>query len=1655
MDGAEVIMKKMDGAPISAGKVYNGDGALVTLGYFDQGSTANPFAGNWIPLTSGTKFGDSSTGYGYPDGHFFATSIFSKNSDVVEIFPSEPAYYETFAPHPITGSLPAAGTPICIRFYDSHELTVDTKYNTVTGPDWTWPAFSSGIPENLYLKVSNNPKPFNSRWQYGYTFQFPSTPAIASEPVNQELPLFDLNVNIVGNGNVSDHNASYKVGSLVELVATPNDVFTEFARWEGSGLLEYNLPTTFASITEDLNVTAYFQPKNFSISIEIEGTGDVTISGQEDGYNHFGDVIDLNASAPLGFVFSHWLGVGPDDNNSLTTLTVSQHHNLTAVFVTETYDLNVSVSSPSHGTAGLMEEGPYKYAHRYSLLALPNHGYTFSHWSSSTNSEFMLDDVNLSSTGVTAYEDSSFIANFDEIFNELQVIMSIGGASVSPASGTYSAASLIPVQASPLTGYEFFKWNDPAGVLLNPYEAQTDANLSMASGFVMIEALFKKKTYQVELTEGIGGNIVFDTPNGPWEYLSNYKLSAIAQPGYLFSTWSGNDFSKNSLVNGASDSNNSLIVTGDVNLTATFVEKIYQVMVNTTTGGEVSGSGTYSISNPPSIEAQPSTGWEFSHWEGNETYLTQLASDTSPVNPVNLIGAPESMTFYAKFRKITRLVDIVAIGGGTINGQQNLNMEFPSGTEISLIATPADGWRFDRWYDLDTDTPHSPTLSISPDQDLSFSALFLPNSYNLSLVTTSNGSASGGGTFEYGSAINISATPNTGFEFAGWEGGDEFINNSNNQDAVVTIPDQNLTLTANFVASQLNVNVVTDGSGQITGEGTYNYGETISLEATPASGNIFEKWEWSDQDGNQIRSSENPLSLILNDNLSITAYFITTPENHIGYQLLSSPVNAGIVFDDPSLRFWDAEAAIWERSLLAVANPGYSFLGWSSTPGLTFSPSALSSLTISRPTSGSFVTANFSTNSYNLKTQHESNDGSVNSSEGNFSHGEMVSLTATPSLNKDFSHWETIKSNDYTVTMGQSSIFGSLAKISIDGRESPSLNLVRGYTYEFNVQLEEDNPFYISTSEYNDDTFADEYLDGVPNSRITNGVLTFSVPINAPNQLFYHSAKYSYSGNLIRILTKSDSHVLPNPNDSEIKVAIDHDIQLKAVFKDKEHKLSITSNNGGSVNFSEGIFPDGATVSMTATPDSHYNFVRWEGNDAINGVTNPFISITMTEDENIRAVFAPVLYPLSVSTDPALSGVIETTNNQFEFPYGTEVEITLYPKSNYTFTNWSGKVTNPNAKTTTVLIESATEIVANLTQAPVDLAINPVTLSVTGMPMEDPNAGGTIEVPDNAKVGQQVLLQAVANEGFYFTGWYNQEGKQLSSAHSTYLTFSADTSISAIFNQKSVSVKIAVKDPTTGKFIMDESEDSHTELSIPIPLGEKMVIHSLAAPGYEFMKWTIFGSGIRTSGDKTLEVDATTDLEVEVQYRQLIPKLSIVVTPETSGFIPIGSGEKNQNGPHIIMAQPLNGYKFDRWEGEGIENHRNPTTVIEFNIDSSIKAVFKKIDAEYPISNSSATSSLEDWIETTWFGNYFWNSSMDNWMYHESLGWTYFYKQAHSINQYNTWLWINDWEDWIWISEDFAIDGGTYVYSSNEGWLFLDFVNQIKFTFSSAQWEQM
>ena len=97
-----------------------------------------------------------------------------------------------------------------------------------------------------------------------------------------------------------------------------------------------------------------------------------------------------------------------------------------------------------------------------------------------------------------------------------------------------------------------------------------------------------------------------------------------------------------------------------------------------------------------------------------------------------------------------------------------------------------------------------------------------------------------------------------------------------------------------------------------------------------------------------------------------------------------------------------------------------------------------------------------------------------------------------------------------------------------------------------------------------------------------------------------------------------------------------------------------------------------------------------------------------------------------MKTSPELSGIFETNDNKFEFPFGTEVELSIKPNSGYTFTNWSGNVENRNLSTTIVIIGESNEITANLTKTPLNLAIEIISVSVISLPLASNNAGGII-----------------------------------------------------------------------------------------------------------------------------------------------------------------------------------------------------------------------------------------------------------------------------------------------------------------------------------------
>ena len=104
--------------------------------------------------------------------------------------------------------------------------------------------------------------------------------------------------------------------------------------------------------------------------------------------------------------------------------------------------------------------------------------------------------------------------------------------------------------------------------------------------------------------------------------------------------------------------------------------------------------------------------------------------------------------------------------GGSVSGGGT----FASGTQVSLTATPSSGYSFSGWSNGSTTNPLTITLNSNTTITANFEVLI--NSYTLTVVSTDGGSATGGGEYNEGTEVTITATPNEGYGFIGWNGSD-------------------------------------------------------------------------------------------------------------------------------------------------------------------------------------------------------------------------------------------------------------------------------------------------------------------------------------------------------------------------------------------------------------------------------------------------------------------------------------------------------------------------------------------------------------------------------------------------------------------------------------------------------------------------------------------------------------------------------------------------------------------------------------------------------------------------------------------------------------------------------------------------------------------
>jgi PKD repeat protein len=321
------------------------------------------------------------------------------------------------------------------------------------------------------------------------------------------------------------------------------------------------------------------------------------------------------------------------------------------------------------------------------------------------------------------------------------------------------------------------------------------------------------------------------TVEGGGTYTSDSEVTVTAIPNenFNFINWTEDGTAV------STDSNYTFTATSDRNLIANFALDQYQVILSAVpaAGGTVTGDGTYSHGSEVTLSATPATGYYFINWEEDD-----LAVSTDPNYTFTIYS---DRTFIANFALMEYVISVSAdpVNGGSVTGGGT----FTHGENVTLQATPADGYYFTNWSEggLSVSTDSSYTFTADKDRTLTAHFSMQAHTINLSAAPAGGGSVEGGGTYAHGASVTVTASPNVGYHFENWTEGGSVVSNDSSYTFTAT-SDRNLV--ANFALNQYQVLVsaIPAAGGTVSGGGTYSHGSTVTISAAPATGYTFVNW---------------------------------------------------------------------------------------------------------------------------------------------------------------------------------------------------------------------------------------------------------------------------------------------------------------------------------------------------------------------------------------------------------------------------------------------------------------------------------------------------------------------------------------------------------------------------------------------------------------------------------------------------------------------------------------------------------------------------------------------------------------------------------------------------------------------------------------------
>ena len=405
------------------------------------------------------------------------------------------------------------------------------------------------------------------------------------------------------------------------------------------------------------------------------------------------------------------------------------------------------------------------------------------------------------------------------------------------------------------------------------------------------------------------------------------------------------------------------------------------VSANPTNGGSVTGGGTYNQGQQCTVTASPNAGYTFTNWtEGGNVVSTNASYSFTVTGNRSLVA-----NFQAQPQNYTISVSANPTNGGTVTGGGT----YQQGQSCTVSATANNGYTFTNWTENGNVVSNNRDYTFTVNGNRTLVANFSQQNYtiNVSADPALGGTVTGGGAFHYGDNCTVMATANNGYTFTNWTENGNVV--STNASYSFTV-NGNRTLVAHFTAQSYTITATADPTegGTVAGGGTFTYGQSCTLTATPAANYTFVNWT---RGGLQV-STEASYTFTVTSSANYVAHFQI--ESYT-ISVSANPAEGGTLTGDGSYNYGE------NCTVVATANEGYNFINWTENDNVVSTDASYSFIVMSDRA----LVANFEAQTFDVKISIDPMEAATATGEGNYAYGTEVTLTLNRNEDYLFVNW--------------------------------------------------------------------------------------------------------------------------------------------------------------------------------------------------------------------------------------------------------------------------------------------------------------------------------------------------------------------------------------------------------------------------------------------------------------------------------------------------------------------------------------------------------------------------------------------------------------------------------------------------------------------------